>query len=280
MTRSRRPSTTLIHPLVTLAYVIIGASSDLAVGLATRPRVGLACGAPGLGRSGSSAGAWATRRSGCPKRRPSAAEQNRELAAPPPQAHEAETARRPRGRIAQCFVITRAEARSPSREAQRRCSEAPSPRLSEEALARTSIQFTGPGRHQVRPGAHRRAGGPDATPGGDRATPATLPRDLGPLRVGRPGYGAAASERGSTLNEGVAALREGHERPQQETHNLGHGAALAAGAGAGGAKALRRAVEAAGMLDARRLRRAAARRPSEGGTAAPRHGGASPGRWR
>ena len=81
----------------------------------------------------------------------------------------------------------------------------------------------------------------------------------------------------STLNERVAALREGHERLQQETHNLVTALRSPQTRGRWGEMTLRRAVEAAGMLehvdfDEQHIDHLGGR------IAAPRHGGAPPGR--
>jgi DNA recombination protein RmuC len=176
-----------------------------------------------------------------------AAEQDRRLAGATTAAHDAETARAVLEN--ELRVLRHHEGEAEARaEAAQRLLEGTFSRLSDEALARTSKQFLA--LADTRLGQARTAAAGDLTQRQD-----AIEQLLQPFRetLARYERGVQDMERQrqnaySTLNERVAALREGHERLQQETHNLVTALRSPQTRGRWGEMTLRRAVEAAGML--------------------------------
>ena len=120
--------------------------------------------------------------------------------------------------------------------------------MSEEALARTSQQFLA--LADTRFGQARTAAQGDLSQRQE-----AIEQLLHPFRetLARYERGVQDMERQrqnaySTLNERVAALRDGHDRLQQETHNLVTALRSPQTRGRWGEMTLRRSVEAAGML--------------------------------
>jgi DNA recombination protein RmuC len=133
-------------------------------------------------------------------------------------------------------------------EAEQRLLEGTFSRLSEEALARTSQQFLT--LADTRFGQARTAAQGDFSQRQE-----AIEQLLHPFRetLARYERGVQDMERQrqnaySTLNERVAALRDGHDRLQQETHNLVTALRSPQTRGRWGEMTLRRSVEAAGML--------------------------------
>ena len=227
--------------------MIIGVVIGLAVGLA----VGIAWAVVRNARVSGEARVVASRLADAQQRlseaQAGAAEQEQRLASMTAAAHDAETARAVLENELQVLRHHEGEAAARA-EAERRLLEGTFARLSDEALARTSQQFLA--LADTRMGQARTAAQGDLSQRQD-----AIEQLLHPFRetLARYERGVQDMERQrqnaySTLNERVAALREGHERLQQETHNLVTALRSPQTRGRWGEMTLRRSVEAAGML--------------------------------
>ena len=176
-----------------------------------------------------------------------AVQQQQRLASVTAAAHEAETQRAVLANELRVLRDHEGEAAARA-DAERRMLEGTFSRLSEEALARTSQQFLA--LADTRFGQARTAAQGDLSQRQE-----AIEQLLHPFRetLARYERGVQDMERQrqnaySTLNERVAALRDGHDRLQQETHNLVTALRSPQTRGRWGEMTLRRSVEAAGML--------------------------------
>ena len=229
--------------------MIIGVVIGLAVGLAIGIAWALVRSARVSGEARVVSGRLGDAQQRLSEAQASAAEQNLRLAGATAAAHEAETApRRPRERTARA-TRPRGRGRSPSRGRAAAAGGNILPPL-RRGVGPDQQAILGTGRHPFGPGARTAAQG-DLTQRQD-----AIEQLLQPFRetLARYERGVQDMERQrqnaySTLNERVAALREGHERLQQETHNLVTALRSPQTRGRWGEMTLRRAVEAAGMLE-------------------------------
>jgi DNA recombination protein RmuC len=176
-----------------------------------------------------------------------AVQQQQRLASVTAAAHDAETQRAVLANELRVLRDHAGEAAARA-EAEQRMLEGTFSRLSEEALARTSQQFLA--LADTRFGQARTAAQGDLSQRQE-----AIEQLLHPFRetLARYERGVQDMERQrqnaySTLNERVAALRDGHDRLQQETHNLVTALRSPQTRGRWGEMTLRRSVEAAGML--------------------------------
>ena len=227
--------------------MIIGVVIGLAVGLAIGIAWALVRNARVSGEARVVAGRLADSQQRLTEAQAVAVQQQQRLASVTAAAHDAETDRAVLAN--ELRVLRDHEGEAVARaEAERRMLEGTFSRLSEEALARTSQQFLA--LADTRFGQARTAAQGDLSQRQE-----AIEQLLHPFRetLARYERGVQDMERQrqnaySTLNERVAALREGHDRLQQETHNLVTALRSPQTRGRWGEMTLRRSVEAAGML--------------------------------
>ena len=227
--------------------MIIGVVIGLAVGLAIGIAWAVVRNARVSGEARVVAGRLADAQQRLAEAQAVAVQQQQRLVSVTAAAHDAETERAVLEN--ELRVLRHHEGEAAARaEAERRMLEGTFARLSEEALARTSQQFLA--LADTRFGQARTAAQGDLSQRQE-----AIEQLLHPFRetLARYERGVQDMERQrqnaySTLNERVAALREGHERLQQETHNLVTALRSPQTRGRWGEMTLRRSVEAAGML--------------------------------
>ena len=227
--------------------MIIGVVIGLAVGLAIGIAWALVRNARVSGEARVVAGRLADSQQRLTEAQAVAVQQQQRLASVTAAAHDAETDRAVLANELRVLRDHAGEAVARA-EAERRMLEGTFSRLSEEALARTSQQFLA--LADTRFGQARTAAQGDLSQRQE-----AIEQLLHPFRetLARYERGVQDMERQrqnaySTLNERVAALREGHDRLQQETHNLVTALRSPQTRGRWGEMTLRRSVEAAGML--------------------------------